>query len=69
MCSLAFLLWDKIPDMNNLRGGKICFGSGFQRCQSIMAGRAWQSRATHIMEARKQRKGMQEGARERQSQG
>jgi hypothetical protein len=37
-----------------LMGGRIYFGSQFQRVQSIMAGRTWQSRVTHIMVPREQ---------------
>jgi hypothetical protein len=46
---------DKIPDINNLKGGIVYFGSLYKRFQSFMMGTAWQSRAAHIMVAQKQR--------------
>jgi hypothetical protein len=57
---------DKIPEVNNLSGGEVYFGSLFQRFQfrvgcsivfvpvvrqSIKAGSAWWSKAVHIMVA------------------
>jgi hypothetical protein len=40
---------------NHLKGGKIYFGLWCQKVQSIMVGKAWWSRAAHVLVERKQR--------------
>jgi hypothetical protein len=49
----TFHYWDQYL-RKPLKARKICFGSWFQKFQSIMAGRVWWSRGTHPMAARKQ---------------
>jgi hypothetical protein len=70
LCHSALHHCDKIPEVNNLNGENICFGSWFQRFQSmvtwpchsgpvarlsIKVGSMWWNKAAYIMVAGKQR--------------
>jgi hypothetical protein len=56
-----------MPSINNVKEAILIFDSLFQKCQFIMVGRAWWSKAAQIIATRKQRRGIQEGARKRYS--